>query len=61
MGDKIFRSIIFVVILMINADACWKTEEYHRALKEVTNVKGCRCREANAQRPHISLALRVLL
>lgn len=46
-----------MVILMINADACWKTEEYHRALKAVTNIEGCRYRKANTQRAHIGLAL----
>jgi len=37
------------------SDACWKIEEYHRSLKQVTNVKGCQCRKANAQRVHIGL------
>ena len=43
------------------ADACWKIEEYHRGLKQVTNVEGCQCRKANAQRVHIGLALRAFL
>jgi len=47
-----------MVILMINADPCWKTEEYRLALKEVINVvEDCQCRKANAQRVHIGLAL----
>ena len=43
------------------ADAYWKIEEYHRGLKQVTNVEGCQCRKANAQRVHIGLALRAFL
>lgn len=43
------------------AEASWKIEEYHRGLKQVTNVEGCQCRKANAQRSHIGLALRAFL
>ena len=44
------------------SDACWKIEEYHRGLKQVTNVEGCQCRKANnAQQVHIGLALRAFL
>ena len=39
------------------AEANWKIEEYHRSLKQVTNVEGCQCRKANAQRSHIGLTL----
>jgi len=37
------------------SDACWKIEVYHHGLKQVTNVEGCHCRKANAQRVHIGL------
>ena len=47
-----------MVILMINADACWKIEEYRRALKKVSNVEDRQCRKANAQRVQIGQALR---
>lgn len=40
------------------AEASWRIEEYHRGLKQVTNVERCQCRKAVAQRNHISLALR---
>lgn len=40
------------------ADASWRIEEYHRGLKQVTNVERCQCRKAVAQRGHIGLALR---
>ena len=43
------------------AEASWKIEEYHRGLKQVTNVEGCQCRKAPAQRSHIGLALRAFL
>jgi hypothetical protein len=43
------------------ADASWRIEEYHRGLKQVTNVEGCQCRRANAQRNHIGLALRAFV
>ncbi len=43
------------------AEASWKIEEYHRGIKQVTNVEGCQCRKANAQRAHIGLALRAFL
>ena len=43
------------------AEASWKIEEYHRGLKQVTNVEGCQCRKAQAQRSHIGLALRAFL
>jgi hypothetical protein len=40
------------------AEASWRIEEYHRGLKQVTNVERCQCRTAAAQRGHIGLALR---
>ena len=43
------------------AEASWKIEEHHRALKRVTNVEGCQCRKAHARRSHIGLALRAFL
>jgi putative transposase len=43
------------------ADASWRIEEYHRGLKQVTNVEGCQCRRAVAQRGHIGLALRAFV
>jgi hypothetical protein len=43
------------------ADASWRIEEYHRGLKQVTNVERCQCRTAVAQRGHIGLALRAFL
>jgi len=43
------------------ADACWRIEEYHRGLKQVTNVERCQCRKAVAQRGHIGLAVRAFL
>lgn len=43
------------------ADASWRIEEYHRGLKQVTNVERCQCRKGVAQRGHIGLALRAFL
>jgi hypothetical protein len=43
------------------ADASWRIEEYHRGLKQVTNVQRCQCRKAAAQRGHIGLALRAFV
>ena len=43
------------------AEASWKIEEYHRSLKQVTNVEGCQYRKARAQRFHIGLGLRTFL
>jgi putative transposase len=43
------------------ADASWRIEEYHRGLKQVTNVERCQCRKAVALRNHIGLALRAFL
>ena len=34
----------------------WKIEEYHRGLKQVTNVKSCQCWKAHVQRSDIGLA-----
>ena len=43
------------------ADASWRIEEYHRGLKQVTNVERCQCRKAVAQRGHIGLAVRAFV
>ena len=43
------------------ADASWRIEEYHRGLKQVTNVERCQCRLALSQRNHIGLALRAFV
>ena len=43
------------------ADASWRIEEYHRGLKQTTNVERCQCRKGVAQRGHIGLALRAFV
>jgi hypothetical protein len=43
------------------ADASWQIEEYHRGLKQTTNVERCQCRVGRAQRGHIGLSLRALV
>lgn len=43
------------------AEASWRIEEYHRGLKQVTNIERCQCRRAAAQRTHIALALRAFV
>jgi putative transposase len=43
------------------AEDSWKIEEYHRGLKQVTNVERCQCRAEVAQRNHIGLALRAFV
>jgi putative transposase len=43
------------------ADASWQIEEYHRGLKQTTNVERCQCRVGRAQRGHIGLALRAFV
>ena len=43
------------------ADASWRIEEYHRGLKQVTNVERCQCRVGRAQRGHIGLAVRAFV
>ena len=43
------------------AEASWKIEEYHRGLKQATNVERCQCRAGRAQRGHIGLALRAFV
>jgi hypothetical protein len=43
------------------AEASWRIEEYHRGLKQVTNVDRCQCRKAVAQRGHVGLALRAFV
>jgi putative transposase len=43
------------------ADASWRIEEYHRGLKQTTNIERCQCCKEVAQRNHIGLALRAFL
>lgn len=43
------------------SEASWKIEEYHRGLKQFTNVERCSARSERAQRNHISLSLRAFL
>lgn len=43
------------------SEASWKIEEYHRGLKQFTNVERCQARAAHAQRSHIGLCLRAFL
>ena len=43
------------------ADASWRIEEYHRGLKQVTNVERCQCRNGVALRGHIGLAVRAFV
>ncbi len=43
------------------ADASWRIEEYHRGIKQTTNVERCQCRVGRAQRGHIGLALRAFV
>jgi DDE superfamily endonuclease len=43
------------------AEHGWRIEEFHRGLKQVTNVERCQARAAVAQRNHVGLALRAFL
>jgi hypothetical protein len=43
------------------ADHSWRIEEFHRGLKQVTNIERCQARLAVAQRNHVGLALRAFL
>ena len=43
------------------ADASWRIEEYHRGLKQVTNVERCQFRSGVALRGHIGLAVRAFV
>lgn len=43
------------------AHQSWQIEEYHRGIKQVTNIEHCQMRSARAQRNHIGLALRAFL
>lgn len=43
------------------SEASWKIEEYHRGLKQFTNVERCHARTERAQRNHIGLSLRAFL
>lgn len=43
------------------AEAGWRIEEYHRGIKQVTNVERCQCRVGRARRGHIGLALRAFV
>jgi DDE superfamily endonuclease len=43
------------------AEFSWTIENYHRGIKQCTEVEGCQARSAVAQRNHIGLALRAFL
>jgi hypothetical protein len=43
------------------ADASRRIEEYHRGIKQTTNVERCQCRVGRARRGHIGLALRAFV
>jgi putative transposase len=43
------------------ADASWRIEEYHRGLKQLTNVDRCQARSERAQRNHIGMAVRAFV
>lgn len=43
------------------AEQSWKIEEYHRGIKQLTNIERCQMRAGRAQRNHIGLALRAFL
>ena len=47
--------------LLLRRHYGWQIEEYHRGLKQVTNVERCQCRKAVAQSNHIGLALRAFV
>ena len=43
------------------AERAWQVEEYHRALKQCTEVERCQARLARSQRSHVGLALRAFV
>ena len=43
------------------AERAWAIEEYHRGLKQCTEVEGCPARLARSQRNHIGFALRAFV
>jgi hypothetical protein len=43
------------------AEYSWAIENYHRGIKQCTEVEGCQARSGQAQRNHIALALRAFL
>lgn len=43
------------------AERAWQIEEYHRGLKQATEVERCPARLARSQRTHIGLALRAFV
>lgn len=43
------------------SEKSWVIENYHRGIKQFCGVEKCQARSANAQRNHISLALRAFL
>ena len=43
------------------AEFSWAIENYHRGIKQCTEVERCQARSATAQRNHIGLALRAFL
>jgi len=46
---------------LAGAETSWKIEEYHRGLKQFTNVERCQARKAIAQQTFIGLSLRAFL
>jgi len=49
------------LIRVTYAQLAWNIEEYHRALKQFTEVERCPARLARSQRNHIGLALRAFV
>lgn len=43
------------------AECSWTIENYHRGLKQCTEIEGCQARSARAQRNHIGWAIRAFL
>ena len=38
---------------------CWKIEQFHREVKQITGIERCQCRKQRAQRNHIGCAILV--
>src|SRR5262249_18416310 len=43
------------------AEYSWAIENYHRGLKQCTEIERCQARSARAQRNHVGLAVRAFL
>ena len=72
---KLFRLVLsskhtdYVVTNDINQDSaqaaqekralCWKIEQFHREVKQITGVENCQCRKQRAQRNHIACSILV--